>query len=233
MKKSFILLSVFFLIVLIQGYSAQTTETDENIVVNQMIPMKVNRFADRVEKSAVDWTNLFISEKYRPAGNLRYVYIPGDKEPQVDMLRIRYTIEDEIITITQTRCIFSIEVTPSIKNNNESTRKNLKAEEIARRIFRNNKGLVLKISSEKNNRLEGSVDKDYQQKDACWLNEMLWWQEQDRVFFYFIKKENEELSSVCAGFVYLVNDVWFQQKETALSKNLNREKNKNIPETKK
>ena len=90
-------------------------------------PQKTTKRTEGMERSAQDWTALFLRKKYNPPANSRYVMLPrvGKKEPlrdsydgsgrQCDKFRIRFNVGNEIVTITQTSCLFSVQVDVFVK----------------------------------------------------------------------------------------------------------------------
>lgn len=187
---------------------------DENDVMKQVASARTDPYWEDIHKTAVAWTDIFVAELYRPARNMRYVFLPATKQGDVEMLRVQYTLGDEVITITQTACIFSLAVT-KLQHGAPQTNSMEALRMLARRVFLGGQNLNLKTVRQNGIRTEGDVEPEMIQQEYAWLKGLKWWQENDGVVFYFIKDDGKP-SAMDKGYDLDLNTKWFTGSGTKM-----------------
>jgi hypothetical protein len=184
------------------------------VVLKQML-LNSNEKMENAEISALAWHNIF-NDNYKPKEGMKYTFIPGKDGDDIDILRMRYAVGDEIITITQSICLCCIEVS-HIDNKLGDKKKRLEAENVARRIFKNGKGIVFKTMNV-NGMKKGTVDQNYDLPDLAWYHTLHWWQKDDNVGFIFTKIDSRN-SSTSPMPTLDCNIFWFSESGKIRSMN--------------
>lgn len=191
---------------------------DNNLVARRMSPMKIEEYASDVEKTAAAWTEMFLTSRYAPSKNMRYVYLYARDEQDLDMLRMRYDVGKECITLTQTACMFQIVVTPSdSKENMAENMREQAAQELARRLFRNGGDIVLETTAKSDARTEGHSNPEESQKAERWLGNLQWWCDGGEIGFTFIKDDGNP-SAMDKGTDFELNARWFKGRAAGSKK---------------
>lgn len=177
---------------------------------------------------AEDWPYLFLSSRYHPPKNSMYVPLPRVSKTkripkgesydgsgsQCDKLRMCYRVGDDIVTITQMRSFFSIQVdmTPD-KENPEVTLEQV--QEIARGLFIGGQDLELVPEDKaKDDFIEGTIKRS-NPETSPWLGHMLWWKESTSFGFYFLKHRFDDTpSKVSLGISVGMNGYWFSKSDS-------------------
>jgi hypothetical protein len=211
--KPFITRNICLLIVSFWFYNLSISDDNilfsrryDSVVLKQML-LNSNEEMKNAEIEALAWHTVF-SDKYKPTEGMRYTFISGKSGDDIDILRMRYTVGNEIITITQSICLCCIEIN-LIDNKLEEKEKVLEAENVARRIFKNGKGIVLKTMNVDVMK-RGTVDQKYDLPDFPWYNTLHWWQKNDSVGFIFTKIEGRN-SSTSPAPTLDCNIFWFSE----------------------
>ncbi len=170
-----------------------------------MAPMPDAR-AGAVEQIAATWAEMFITAAYQPPSRARYVFLPGDGASRCYLLRMRYQVEDRVITITQSLCIFCLTVerpgpAPDTANDNAEAAK------LASKIFTHAEGVKL-LEKRRHGRMVEGVAQGPAPAEAPWLRRFRWWCEPGRTGFYFIKTDGKP-SPAITGLGIELNRYWF------------------------
>jgi hypothetical protein len=123
---------------------------------------------------------------------------------------MRYAVGDEVITISQTACVFII----TVENNNRESMRSYKermqdVEAVAKRILKKGDALKLQVTSENEKCSEGfnSPELDSVQT-APWFSRLFWRWENEAVSYAFIKDDGRP-SGTLKGFDVRFNQNWF------------------------
>ena len=175
-----------------------------------MKPYQVDKTSAGVEKSAVRWSKHFLADPYLPPTMLKYVFLPGSgTSKHVDMLRLRYGVGEETITVTQAASLFGIVITSDEFGTDISTEEKEEiVQKIARRLFRDGSTFVLKNFSQCDERLVGGCDHEQSSELPRWLENALWWWDNGEVGFIFIK-DNGKATASFGGYGAEFNRSWF------------------------
>lgn len=182
---------------------------DDNLVVQKVKPMKKDKYANDVEKTAVAWADMFLTDQYTPSKKMRYVYLPAKANQDVDMLRMRYDVGGETVTLTQTICIFAISVSRDSSEDVPEDRRQQEVQELARRIFRDGGDLVLASTSQSDRRVDGHCKPGESRKAGKWLENLQWCWDDGEVRFMFIKDDGRP-SKMDKGYDFESNARWFK-----------------------
>jgi len=166
-----------------------------------------------LEKSAHGWACFFITDDCLPPQRCKYVFLPGDTGGKPDMLRMRYSVDECIITLTQTACVFAIEAAFEEFTDGESTQSAQPTESLARRFFRGADDIVLVTKTRHGNRTTGITEIKHRSPRENWLNHVVWWCEANKVGFYFLKRDGHP-SAGAKGFAVRLNANWFRGVES-------------------
>ena len=135
-----------------------------------------------VDEVAVAWTDEVLSETYAPPKVARYVFLPRSSAQEVDMVRLSYGVNKEVITVSQTRFFFGIQV------DLPGDGKGLTIDEIqalARRLLAGGQNLVLTPPKDGGDENRGSASGE--SVGRPYLQYLTWAYEEDCVRFWLPK----------------------------------------------
>ena len=208
MRRRRLVVSLWVMLI-VTAISRSSIMADDNLVVQRMTPMKKDKYANDVEKTALAWADMFLTDQYAPSKKMRYVYLPAKGNQDVDMLRMRYDVGGETVTLTQTICMFAISVSRDASEEVTGGRREQEVQELARRIFRDGGDLVLVSVSQSDRRLEGHSKPGESRKAAKWLENLQWFWDDGEVRFMFIKDDGKP-SEMDKGPDFESNARWFR-----------------------
>lgn len=203
-----------FTILVILSLNANSLAESEEQTLPKMVSVKTSKYTTYAEQGAEDWTKLFLKERYGLPGEMKYVFLPARNERDIDMLRIRYKVDSETITITQTICIFQItvELQDELKGKPSKDRCEAMAKEISSRVFHYGEDLILNADSYREGRCEGHGKLNKSSKQAPWLDDLRWWWNDGEVGFAFIKSRGTP-SAMVKGYDLELNASWYSEIE--------------------
>jgi len=151
---------------------------------------------------AMDWTKIFVSNNYLPPVGAQFLCIPASSNTDIDVVKIKYQIDENIFTITQTLCGFFLEIC----TNEELNLK--KVESMAQKVLKNAKSLTFKSTNA--DLTEGISVSAERPAPQHWLNTLHWnIKGKNTMLIYFIKDDGMP-SALDKGFDDSSNKNWFK-----------------------
>jgi len=174
----------------------------------------------RINASALRWTELFINAEFLPPKGAVYTFIHERTEDDVDMLRLKYMVDRDVFTLTQTFSLFALQ----IDRIDDEMLALQDIEELARKLFCMSAGLSLTIHQQEEKRWEGGAAafgedddaNDNHEQSGVWLQSLSWWQEPGRLGFAFGKTTGQPQAAVM-GYDPILNQGWFSRGQKRAS----------------
>ncbi len=185
--------------------------SQDSAVVRQLFHLKQTDRLVAVEKGAAAWTNVFIDKQYLPSRSTRYTFLPARQNGDMDRLRLRYQVDNMVVTITQTICIFAIQVDYPPDALAESDNRIETITQLAQTLFKDVGQLKLNVAAESTKTMHGTAVRQEDSKTP-WLNRSFWWQDSNSIGFYFIKNDGKP-SAMRRSMDAESNARWFSNKE--------------------
>lgn len=189
-------------VILCAAYGAVTLGAPAEVAVGLRTVAITKPILD-AELAAQAWTEYLVATEWMPPKAARYVVLPRDMEGKCDKLRMRYEASHGVVTITQTRCIFAIEIDP-ISNKPGEKLAVADIQRLAQSLFKN--GESVKLASSNALATEGRALPAT--ASAPWTREFSWWHSDGRIGFCLLKDDGKP-SALDKGMDLETNAVWF------------------------
>jgi len=189
-------------VILCTAYSAVTLGAPAEVAVGLRTVAITKPILD-AELAAQAWTEYLVAAEWMPPKTSRYVVLPRSTKGECDRLRMRYEASHGVVTITQTRCIFAIEIDPIARKPGEKLAV-VDIQRLAQSLFKN--GESLKLASSDTVATDGRALPAT--ASAPWTRDFSWWQSDGRIGFCLLKDDGKP-SALDKGMDLETNAVWF------------------------